>query len=249
MNYFKRTAAALLCALVLLGALLRAAPAARAETAYADGTYTVAFSVEGLGRHNIAWDTATVYVQGGTLRVDFTLERVDPRNHAPQYDWLSTSCGKFYPTCNDAAYTCTFSGVQVPHLGAVSVVAYSAAMAAEMDYTLHIDDSAIPRADAQPTQSEQPAGEEVVSKLDASAGEEEILTTGATPAIGDTVVLPALDSAAEDSADMAAGEDAAASSAGLSPLAIAAIAAGGAALIGGGAYGLVRWRRGKNDAA
>ena len=53
------------------------------DEAYEDGTYTVPFEMLGLGRHNKAWDTATVYVEGGLLYVDFTLERVDPRDHAP----------------------------------------------------------------------------------------------------------------------------------------------------------------------
>ena len=37
---------------------------------YADGTYTVPFSMEGLGRHNVAWSTATVHVEDGALYVE-----------------------------------------------------------------------------------------------------------------------------------------------------------------------------------
>ena len=50
---------------------LCALPAAAAD--YADGEYTVPFAMEGLGRHNIVWPTATVHVEGGALYVDFTV--------------------------------------------------------------------------------------------------------------------------------------------------------------------------------
>ena len=164
MKQFKQTLCLLLTAVLLCALALTAAPAYAAE--YQDGDYTVAFSMEGLGRHNVAWDTATVHVKDGKLYVDFTLERVDPRNHAPQYDWLKTERGKFIPSINDEKFTCTFSWVEVSHLGRVDVVAYSAPMATEMDYTMIIDDSKIPTAaapapdptpDPEPTPTPDPA--------------------------------------------------------------------------------------------
>lgn len=140
---------AVLAVMFLLAGLVLLAPRAYAAE-YQDGTYTVPFSVDGLGRHNIAWSTATVTVSGDTYYVTFTLERVDPRNHAPQYDWLATDCGSYTPVTDDASYTCTFSNVQVPHLGAVNVTAQSSGMSQphEIDYTLHIDASSIPLASA-----------------------------------------------------------------------------------------------------
>ena len=149
MQTIKRTLTAALAALVLLLAVSVAAPAAFAAD-YQDGTYTVPFSIEGLGRHNVAWNTATVHVEGGKLYVDFTLERVNPRDHAPTYDWLKTDCGTFYPTTNEAAFTQTFSRVEVSSLGAIDVNAYSISMDHIMDYTLHIDGSSIPEAAPAP---------------------------------------------------------------------------------------------------
>ena len=97
----------LLAVCLLLGSL--GAQAAEAE--YEDGTYTVSFAMEGLGRHNVAWDTAALTVEGGRLYIDFTLERVDPRDRAPQYDYLTTPCGTYYPELDDASFTCTFRHV------------------------------------------------------------------------------------------------------------------------------------------
>lgn len=161
MQTIKRTLTAALAALVLLLAVSVAAPAAFAAD-YQDGTYTVPFSMDGLGRHNVAWDTATVHVEGGKLYVDFTLERVDPRDHAPTYDWLKTDCGTFYPTTNEAAFTQTFSRVEVSSLGAIDVNAYSISMNHIMEYTLHIDGSSIPEAAAEeptPEPAPEPAPE------------------------------------------------------------------------------------------
>ncbi len=119
---------------------------------YEDGTYTVPFSMSGLGRHNIAWNTATVEVENGSLYVTFTLERVDPRDHAPQYDWVETSLGKVVPTINDEAFTCTFSHVPVPSLGEVEVSAQTSAMSQPyaIDYTINVSDEGIPLK-AEPT--------------------------------------------------------------------------------------------------
>ncbi len=131
-----------LCAALLL--IICAAPAC--AVTYADGDYTVPFSMEGLGRHNIAWSTATVHVEGGALFVDFTVERVDPRNHAPQFDWLQTPAGTATPILNDETYTATFLRVPVPDLGRVDVTVQSSGMSAPvlLDYTIVIDGSRHP---------------------------------------------------------------------------------------------------------
>ncbi|MBO4422633.1 MAG: hypothetical protein J5879_04300, partial [Clostridia bacterium] len=86
----KKRFAALLAIVLLIA--FTAAPAASA--AYADGTYTVPVSMEGLGRHNVVWSSATLHVEGGQLYIDIVFERVDPRDHAPQLDWMETSLGR-----------------------------------------------------------------------------------------------------------------------------------------------------------
>jgi len=125
---------------------------------YQDGSYKVDFSMEGLGRHNVAWSTATVDVEGGKLYVTFTLERVDPRDHAPQYDWLKTSLGSVTPSINDASYTCTFKRVPVPSLGRVAVTAQTSAMSQpyEVEYTLVIGSDGIPEAAPSAEPSPEP---------------------------------------------------------------------------------------------
>ena len=106
---------AVLLAVLLLGCGVLLSVSAE-EDVYEDGTYTVPFSMDGLGRHNIAWDTATVTVENGLLYVDFTMERVDPRDHAPQLDWIRTDCGTFTPEIDNANFTCTFRRVQIADL-------------------------------------------------------------------------------------------------------------------------------------
>ena len=159
MKNIRQVLCALLTAMLLLTVSAFSATDAYAAD-YQDGDYTVGFSVDGLGRHNVAWDTATVHVKDGKLYVDFTLERVDPRDHAPQYDWLKTACGTYTPIVNDAEFTATFTGVQVPNLGRVDVTVQTSAMSQpyEVDYVLHIDDSKIPLA-AEPEPEPQPEPE------------------------------------------------------------------------------------------
>ncbi len=154
---------AAVAALILLTVGIVSAPTAWASD-YEDGDYKVSFGMEGLGRHNVAWTTATVHIRNGVCYVDFTLERVDPRDHAPQYDWLATDCGTYYPVIDDASYTCTFYEVQVPHLGRVSVSAMTSAMSQPyaVDYVLVIDDSGIPEKqepapEPAPTPAPEPA--------------------------------------------------------------------------------------------
>lgn len=152
----KKKIAALL-ALVMLLALV-AAPAAHA--AYADGTYTVPVSIEGLGRHNVLWSSATLHVEEGRLYIDVTFERVDPATHAPQYDWMQTSLGRVSPVKDDAACLCSFYRLPIPGLGSVPVTVLSSAMSQpyEIDYTLVIDGSSVPLAEAQnPEPSAEPA--------------------------------------------------------------------------------------------
>lgn len=143
---------------------------------YAEGTYTVPFSVEGLGRHNIAHESATVHVEGDALYVDFTLERVDPRDHAPQYDWMDAGLGRCVPTADDAAFTCSFERLQVPELGTVDVTALTSAMSQphEVEYRLLIDSSSIPAAEPE----ESPAPAEPAEE----AAQEEVPATAPAPA-------------------------------------------------------------------
>ena len=159
MKHIRQVLYAMLTAMLLLTVSAFSATDAYAAD-YQDGDYTVAFSMDGLGRHNVAWDTATVHVKDGKLYVDFTLERVDPRDHAPQYAWLKTDCGTFYPSTNEAAFTQTFSFVEIPNLGSVKVYALTEAMSGpyEVKYDLHIDDSKIPLA-AEPAPEPQPEPE------------------------------------------------------------------------------------------
>lgn len=144
MKTAKRSFGFILALLMLFILAALTVPAVMAAQ-YEDGSYQVPFSVDGLGRHNIAWPTATVHVRGEVLTVDFTFERVDPRDHAPSYDWIETSCGTFYPVIDDANYTCSFYDVQVEALGAVNVSVQSSAMSQPytIEYTLQIDGSSI----------------------------------------------------------------------------------------------------------
>ncbi|MBO6010876.1 MAG: hypothetical protein J6P71_03645, partial [Oscillospiraceae bacterium] len=130
----KKRIAALL-ALALVFALL-AAPAAHA--AYADGTYTVPVSIEGLGRHNVLWSAATLHVEGGSLYIDVTFERVDPRDHAPQYEWMETSLGRVNGVKDDASYTCSFYRLPIPGFGRIAVSVLTTAMSEPkaVDYTI-----------------------------------------------------------------------------------------------------------------
>ncbi len=189
MKRVKRLLCAALAAVTLLAAAAFTAPRAYAED-YEDGTYTVSFSMDGLGRHNVAWSTATVHIEGGAIYVDFTLERVDPRDHAPQYDYLTTPCGTYYPTSDDATYTCTFSWVQVPHLGRVDVAAMTSAMSQpyEVEYVLHIDDAGIPVK-----QTQQPSTPSAPSTPSTPA----IPGTPSTPAAPDTTEPATPDTPAE----------------------------------------------------
>ncbi len=151
-----------LCGALLALCVLASMPLCAFAADYEDGTYTVPFSMSGLGRHNIAWNTATVEVENGSLYVTFTLERVDPRDHAPQYDWVETSLGKVVPTINDEAFTCTFSHVPVPSLGEVEVSVQTSAMSQPyaIDYTINIDASGIPlKAEETPEPTPVPTPE------------------------------------------------------------------------------------------
>ena len=151
--------------LIILAVLLilQAVPSFAAN--YADGTYTVPFSMDGLGRHNVAHDTATAYVEDGKLYVDFTLERVDPRDHAPQYDWFQSSLGKVVPVADDASFTTSIKRLPVPNFGSVAVSAETSAMSQpyEIEYTMHVDDSNIPlKAEAEASEEAEEPEEPVV---------------------------------------------------------------------------------------
>ena len=152
MRLFRKTLSVLFAAALLLAGAALLSPQALAAD-YADGVYTVPFSMEGLGRHNVAWSTATVHVEGGALYVDFTMERVEPRTHAPQFDWVQTSLGTVSSVINNDAYICSFYRVPVPNLGRVDVSMQTSGMSAPtiIEYTLVIDGSSIPAAGAETT--------------------------------------------------------------------------------------------------
>ncbi len=178
----KKRFAALL-ALLLLVALF-AAPAAQA--AYEDGTYTVSVSIEGLGRHNVLWSAATLHVEGGSLYIDVTFERVDPATHAPQYDWMQTSLGRVTPVKNDDTCLCTFYRLPIPSLGNVPVTVLTSAMSQpyEVDYTLRIDGSSVPLAEEQtpePSAEPTPDSAETPAPTDAPEPSNEPAPTTSAP--------------------------------------------------------------------
>ncbi len=133
----------------------------RAAAVYEDGSYTVPVSAEGLGRHNTLWSSASVTVEDGAIYADVTFERVDPRDHAPQFDWLRTSLGTFAPEIDDASFTCTFRRVQIEDFGSVNVTLQTSAMSQpyEVEYTLKFDGSSVP-VKAEPAAPEEPEPEE-----------------------------------------------------------------------------------------
>lgn len=145
MKKTKHLLAAALCSLLLL-ALILTAPAAHAE--YRDGTYEVAISLGGSGmNHNELLSPTTVRIENGSIYVDLVFHRAT-NDHAPQYVSVTTGCGTFTgPSISDTALTCAFYGVEVPSLGDVSITTVTEAMSQpyEVDYTVHIDDSAIPQ--------------------------------------------------------------------------------------------------------
>ena len=152
---------ALLTAIFLLFLL---PPSASAAADYQDGTYTVPVSIDGLGRHNIIWPSGTLHVEGGALFLDITFERVDPKDHAPRYDWLATSLGTVTPVIDDAALTATFYRVPIPGFDPIPITVLTSAMSApiEVEYTLNVDGSAVPLAPVEtpeptPVPTEAPA--------------------------------------------------------------------------------------------
>ena len=148
MKKTKHLLTAALCSLLLL-ALILTAPAAHAE--YRDGTYQVPISLGGSGmNHNELLSPTTVRIENGSIYVDLVFHRVT-NDHAPQYVSVTTGCGTFTgPSISDTAMTCAFYGVEVPSLGDVSITTVTEAMSQpyEVDYTVHIDDSAIPQTGA-----------------------------------------------------------------------------------------------------
>lgn len=145
MKKTKHLLTAALCSLLLL-ALILTAPTAHAE--YRDGTYEVAISLGGSGmNHNELLSPTTVRIENGSIYVDLVFHRAT-NDHAPQYVSVTTGCGTFTgPSISDTALTCTFYGVEVPSLGDVSITTVTEAMSQpyEVEYTVYIDDSAIPQ--------------------------------------------------------------------------------------------------------
>ena len=223
--------------MLLVGMLLLAALALPARAAdYADGDYTVPFSMEGLGRHNVAWSVCTVHVEGGALYVDFTIERMDPRTHAPQYDWLRTDLGTVTPIINDETFTCTFLRVPVSTLGRQYVTALTTAMSApvEVEYAIVIDGSSIPAAEtaaATPEPTPEVTPEPTPEPTPAPTAEPTPEPT-AQPAPEPTPVPTQAAAPLPASGSAPAAESAPARGLGVSGIVLIAVAA--AAVIGGG---------------
>ncbi len=154
------SAARVVAALVFLLALSVSAMPQRAAAVYEDGSYTVPVSAEGLGRHNTLWSSASVTVEDGAIYADVTFERVDPRDHAPQFDWLRTSLGTFTPEIDDASFTCTFRRIRIADFGSVDVTIQTSAMSQpyELEYTLIFDGSSVP-VKAEPAAVDEPEPE------------------------------------------------------------------------------------------
>lgn len=156
-----RSVMSIMAALVFLFALSLSVVPQTAAADYEDGSYSVPVSVTGLGRHNILWSTAAVTVENGEIYADITFERVDPRDHAPQFDWLKTSLGTFSPEIDDASFTCTFRRVRIADFGSVDVTLQTSAMSQpyELEYTLQFDGSSVP-VKAEPIVPDEPEPDE-----------------------------------------------------------------------------------------
>ena len=184
MKKTKRLLTAALCAMLLL-ALILTAPPAHAE--YRDGTYQAAISLGGSGmNHNELLSPTTVRIENGSIYVDLVFHRVT-NDHAPQYVSVTTGCGTFTgPSVSDTAMTCAFYGVEVPSLGDVSITTVTEAMSQpyEVDYTLYVDDSAIPQ-----TGGAAPASGDTQSTTAAQSGTT-AAQSGSTAAPAPQVTLP-----------------------------------------------------------
>lgn len=184
MKKTKHLLTAALCAVLLL-ALILAAPKAHAE--YRDGTYQVPISLGGSGmNHNELLSPTTVRIENGSIYVDLVFHRVT-NDHAPQYVSVTTGCGTFTgPSISDTAMTCAFYGVEVPSLGDVSITTVTEAMSQpyEVDYTLYVDDSAIPQ-----TGGAAPASGDTQSTTAAQSGTT-AAQSGSTAAPAPQVTLP-----------------------------------------------------------
>lgn len=182
MKKTKHLLTAALCAVLLL-ALILAAPKAHAE--YRDGTYQAAISLGGSGmNHNELLSPTTVRIENGSIYVDLVFHRVT-NDHAPQYVSVTTGCGTFTgPSISDTAMTCAFYGVEVPSLGDVSITTVTEAMSQpyEVDYTVHIDDSAIPQ-----TGGSAPASGDTA----APGGSQSTAQSSTTPAAQSSTAAPA----------------------------------------------------------
>ena len=180
MKKTKHLLTAALCAVLLL-ALILAAPKAHAE--YRDGTYQAAISLGGSGmNHNELLSPTTVRIENGSIYVDLVFHRVT-NDHAPQYVSVTTGCGTFTgPSVSDTAMTCAFYGVEVPSLGDVSITTVTEAMSQpyEVDYTLYVDDSAIPQT-----------GSAAASGDTAAPGGSQSSAQSGTPAAQGTTAAPA----------------------------------------------------------
>lgn len=189
MKKTKHLLTAALCAVLLL-ALILTAPVAHAE--YRDGTYQVAISLGGSGmNHNELLSPTTVRIENGSIYVDLVFHRVT-NDHAPQYVSVTTGCGTFTgPSISDTAMTCAFYGVEVPSLGDVSITTVTEAMSQpyEVDYTVHIDDSAIPQTGGSATPSSGDTAALGGSQSSAQSGAA-AAQSGSTAAPAPQVTLP-----------------------------------------------------------
>ena len=189
MKKTKHLLTAALCAVLLL-ALILAAPKAHAE--YRDGTYQVPISLGGSGmNHNELLSPTTVRIENGSIYVDLVFHRVT-NGEAPKYVSVTTGCGTFTgPSISDTALTCAFYGVEVPSLGDVSITTVTEAMSQpyEVDYTVHIDDSAIPQTGGSATPSSGDTAALGGSQSSAQSGAA-AAQSGSTAAPAPQVTLP-----------------------------------------------------------
>ncbi|MBQ6974201.1 MAG: hypothetical protein IJQ17_05190 [Oscillospiraceae bacterium] len=190
MKKTKHLLTAALCAMLLL-ALILTAPPAHAE--YRDGTYQAAISLGGSGmNHNELLSPTTVRIENGSIYVDLVFHRVT-NDHAPQYVSVTTGCGTFTgPSVSDTAMTCAFYGVEVPSLGDVSITTVTEAMSQpyEVDYTVHIDDSAIPQTGGSAAPASGDTAAPGGSQSTAQSSTTPAAQSGSTAAPAPQVTLP-----------------------------------------------------------
>ncbi len=245
MNVMKRTFVALFAALALLCAAI---PAAFAATVYEDGSYTASLTFEG-GTGRIVWNSpVAVTVEGGVLYADLVMSK--PGGDTPSVEWMEYNGVRYTAQVDANAKTCSFYRVPVTDPARMAVSANTTAMSSEhvVDYTLHLNVSAIPTVSESSSSVSQPAQEDDTPK-DAPLPEDEEFIDPET-ADEEMVILETDDGALDgDVLTTGALPESESSSGALSVPAIIAIAAGGVIVLGGGAYLLLRRRKSNSDEA